>query len=150
MTQLSFHSPLGDLTVTEEGGALVSLDWGWAAETGTNPLLRKARDQLLGYLDGKRREFDLPLAPRGTAFQLRVWRALQTIPYGQTRTYGELARKLKTAPRPLGGACGRNPIPLIIPCHRVLAGGGALGGYSGGDGIESKRLLLDLEAKKRS
>lgn len=150
MTQLSFHSPLGDLTVTEEGAALVSLDWGWAAETGTSPLLRRARDQLLGYLDGKRRDFNLPLAPRGTAFQLRVWKALQTIPYGQTRTYGELARKLKTAPRPLGGACGRNPIPLIIPCHRVLAGGGALGGYSGADGIETKRFLLDLEAKKRS
>jgi methylated-DNA-[protein]-cysteine S-methyltransferase len=145
MTQLSFHSPIGDLTLTEEDGAIVSVDWGWARDQGETPLLKKARGQLQDYLAGKRRDFDLPLEPTGTDFQKRVWKAMQTIPYGKTKSYGDIAAKLKSSPRAVGTACGRNPIPIIIPCHRILGAKGALGGYSGDGGIETKKQLLQLE-----
>lgn len=147
MSYLSFSSPLGILTVFAEGEALVSIDWGRAPETGAaqTPLLAEARAQLEAYFDGRLQVFDLPLAPAGTAFQKKVWKALQAIPYGLTLTYGELARKVKSAPRPVGGACGRNPIPIVIPCHRVLGADGALTGYSGGEGPATKEALLRLE-----
>lgn len=146
MPQLSFQSPIGALTITEEDGRILSLDWGWGCLQDSTPLLEQARDQLAEYFAGQRRVFDLPLDPPGTAFQKRVWQALSTIPYGEVRRYGELAAELGTAPRPLGGACGRNPIPVIIPCHRVVGHAGGLGGYSGQDGVETKRFLLRLEA----
>ena len=145
MPQLSFQSPIGALTLTEEDGRIISVDWGWGCLQQTSPLLETTRQQLEEYFDGRRRDFDLPLDPPGTAFQRRVWDALRGIPFGEVRRYGELAKSLGTAPRALGGACGRNPIPILIPCHRVVAQSGALGGYSGLDGIETKRFLLRLE-----
>lgn len=145
MPALAFNSPIGPLTVFEEDGAIVAVDWGWPPETDETPLLLRARDQLEEYFDGKRTSFDLPLAPHGSPFQRRVWAALAAIPFGATRTYAALAIELGTAPRALGGACGRNPIPIIVPCHRVLASDGRLGGYSGMDGIETKEFLLRLE-----
>ncbi|WP_142849184.1 methylated-DNA--[protein]-cysteine S-methyltransferase [Telmatospirillum sp. J64-1] len=146
MTWLSMHSPMGQITIAEEDGFLVSLDWGAAPPGGEEtPLLARAREQLDEYFDGKRQDFDLPLRPHGTAFQKRVWEALTAIPYGRTRSYGELATELGSSPRAIGGACGRNPLPIIIPCHRVLGMGGALGGYSAMDGVEAKRYLLGLE-----
>ncbi|TAN62015.1 MAG: methylated-DNA--[protein]-cysteine S-methyltransferase [Magnetospirillum sp.] len=148
MPHLSFNSPIGPLALFEADDAIVAVDWGWLPENDPSPLLLRARDQLEEYFDGKRRMFDLPLAPHGTAFQRRVWAELEKIPFGATLTYGELAGRLGTAPRPLGGACGRNPIPVIIPCHRVLAANGGLGGYSGIDGIETKEFLLRLEGAR--
>ena len=145
MPQLATNSPIGPLTITEEDGRIVSLDWGWPPDSVETPLLLAARDQLEEYFAGNRTAFDLPLDPPGTEFQRRVWRELAAIPYGETRSYGQLATRLGTAPRPLGGACGRNPLPVLIPCHRVLAGGGGLGGYSGIDGIDTKIFLLRLE-----
>jgi methylated-DNA-[protein]-cysteine S-methyltransferase len=147
MSQISLNSPIGPLTIFEHDGAIVAIEWGWPPETDEppSPLLERARDQLEEYFDGKRHAFDLKLAPHGTAFQQKVWQALATIPFGRARSYGDLARELGTAPRALGGACGRNPIPIIIPCHRVLAGDKKLGGYSGMDGIDTKRFLLKLE-----
>lgn len=147
MSYLSFNSPLGILTLFAEDAALVSIDWGRAPEEGTasTPLLLEAKAQLEAYFDGRLQAFDLPLAPAGTAFQKKVWRALQAIPHGKTLTYGELARKVKSAPRAVGGACGRNPIPIVIPCHRVLGAGGRLTGYSGGEGPATKEALLRLE-----
>lgn len=145
MPQLAFNSPIGPLALFEADGAIVALDWGFLPENDETPLLLKARDQLEEYFEGKRRDFDLPLAPHGTAFQQKVWAALSRIPFGATRSYGELAEELGTAPRALGGACGRNPIPVIIPCHRVLGANGAMGGYSGIDGIETKEFLLRHE-----
>ncbi len=145
MPQLSLHSPIGDLTLSEEDGRLVSLDWGWGCLQEPTPLLESARTQLEEYFDGKRRDFDLPLAPHGSDFQRRVWDALLAIPYGEVRRYSQLAAALGSAPRAIGTACGRNPLPIIIPCHRVVAIGGGLGGYSGMDGIETKRTLLTLE-----
>lgn len=98
----------------------------WAAK---NALAREVCRQLEAYLADARHRFDLPCAPEGTAFQQRVWREIARIESGSTRTYGELAQRLGSAPRPVGGACGSNPIPLIIPCHRVVAAGGGLGGF---------------------
>lgn len=144
MPQLSLHTPVGDLTVSEEDGAIVALDWGWGRDQTETPLLLRARDQLHAYFDGELTEFDLPVAPAGTPYRRAVWRALQTIPYGATRTYGQVAALAGGSPRSVGTANGANPIPIIIPCHRVLASNG-LGGYSGGDGTDTKRYLLDLE-----
>lgn len=148
MPQLSLHSPIGDLTISEDEGAVVALDWGWGCDQQPTPLLEQARRQLEEYFDGRRQVFDLPLAPAGTAFQHRVWALMRAIPYGQTRRYGDLAGQLGSAPRAVGTACGRNPIPIFIPCHRVVGSDGGLGGYSGMDGIETKRFLLGLEGAK--
>ncbi len=145
MPQLSLHSPFGDLTVSEENGAIVAVDWGWGRDQMETPLLLRARAELFDYFDGARRDFDLPLAPAGSPFRTRVWAALRAIPYGETRTYGDLAAALGSAARAIGQANGANPIPILIPCHRVVAGNG-LGGYSGGEGAATKRALLALEA----
>lgn len=145
MPQLAVITPVGPLAIAEEEGRIVSIDWGWPADSRETPLLLLARDQLAEYFAGCRTRFDLPLDPLGTPFQRRVWQALTLIPFGQTRSYGELAAELGTAPRALGGACGRNPIPVMIPCHRVLAANRGLGGYSGLDGTATKRFLLHLE-----
>lgn len=144
MPQLSLHSPIGDLSVSEEDGAVVALDWGWGSEQTQTPLLVEAVRQLHAYFDGELTDFDLPLAPAGTDHQKRVWDAMCLIPYGGTLTYGELAREAGSIARATGTACGVNPIPVIIPCHRVLAGN-SLGGYSGDGGVETKVALLRLE-----
>jgi methylated-DNA-[protein]-cysteine S-methyltransferase len=141
MPQLSMHSPIGDLTVSEDDGAIVALDWGWGRDQSRTPLLRRAVHQLEQYFDGSLTSFDLPLAPHGTPFQRRVWDEMMRIPLGQVRTYGALAARLKSSARSVGTACGKNPIPVIIPCHRVVAAGG-LGGYSGDGGATTKRALL--------
>ena len=156
MPQLTFHTPLGEMTLFEEDGAIVALDWGrgghpdpaWASLQGETPLLREAREQLQDYFDGRRDGFDLPLAPQGTAFQQKVWAALRRIPPGQTRSYAEIGREIGCrAARAIGQANGANPIPILIPCHRVVAADGRLGGYSGGEGPATKRYLLDLESR---
>jgi len=147
MPQLSLLTPLGDLTLSEDAGAIVSLDWGRSSQQEATPLLTAACAQLQDYFDGTRTSFDLPLAPPGTAFQRRVWAALTSIPHGQTRSYAELARAVGSAARAVGQANGANPIPIIIPCHRVVAAGGALGGYSGAGGPDTKRFLLALESR---
>jgi methylated-DNA-[protein]-cysteine S-methyltransferase len=113
-------------------------------------VLMAAVDSLQRYFDGSGMEVAIPLAPSGTPFQCTVWRVLLTIPYGETRSYGWVAERLgmKCGARAVGGACGSNPIPIIIPCHRVIASDGAIGGYSGGwrgKGISIKRRLLALE-----
>lgn len=138
-------SPLGPLTLTEQGGALVALDWGRSdAADAPSPLLREAEMQLGAYFAGQLKRFDLPLAPEGTDFHKSVWDALLAIPYGETFTYGELARGLRSFARAVGIGCGANPIPIIIPCHRVV-GVNSLGGYSGQGGLATKRRLLALE-----
>jgi methylated-DNA-[protein]-cysteine S-methyltransferase len=144
MPQLSFHTPLGALTLSEEAGAIVALDWGFGRDQTITALLLRGRDQLQAYFDGARTGFDLPLAPAGSAYRQRVWQALCDIPCGQTRSYAALAAIAGGSPRSVGGALGANPIPIIIPCHRVVGSLG-LGGYSGGDGVETKRWLLALE-----
>ena len=148
MPQLSFHSPIGDLTVSEEDGTVVSVDWGWGRDQDPTLLLIKAQDQIEAYLDGIRTTFDLPLKPEGTDFQSRVWSAMQAIPFGAVQTYGDMAKQLGSAARAVGGACGANPVPIVIPCHRVVGAHGGLGGYSGAGGLATKRALLALEGRQ--
>jgi methylated-DNA-[protein]-cysteine S-methyltransferase len=144
MPQFSFHTPLGALTLSEEDGAIVALDWGFSRDQDATPLLRQGRDQLQAYFDGDLKTFALPLAPTGTPYQRRVWVALAEIPYGLTCSYGAVAVRVGGSARSVGGANGANPIPIVIPCHRVVGSTG-LGGYSGGDGLQTKRWLLALE-----
>ena len=138
------RAPIGDLTISAEDNIIVSLDWGWAQEQNTNTLLQNAKSQLNDYFDGLRKNFDLPLEPPGTKFQQRVWSMMEQIPYGKTITYGEIAKALGSSARAVGMACGANPIPVIIPCHRVVAAND-MGGYSGDGGVKIKRALLHLE-----
>jgi methylated-DNA-[protein]-cysteine S-methyltransferase len=144
--QLSLHTPVGDLTVSEQDGALVAIDWGWGRDQTETRLLREACAQLHAYFDGALTTFTLNLAPVGSPYRQRVWAALCRIPYGETRSYAEIAREAGGSPRSVGGANGANPIPIVIPCHRVLATTG-IGGYSGGDGLATKRFLLGLEGE---
>ena len=145
MPYLTCGSPLGPLTLFEEDGSIISLDWGAVDGGEETELLTDAARQLDAYFEGELKRFDLPLAPHGTVFQKTLWKALEAIPYGQTLTYGQLGSRIDSSPRAIGGACGRNPIPIIIPCHRVLASGGKMGGYSGLDGLDTKHFLLRLE-----
>ena len=132
------------LTVVTDGNAVIRVRFGnW--EQDTSPLSEAAAMQIREYSQGQRREFDLPLAPEGTAFQLAVWEALRQIPYGETRSYGDIAAIIgkPKAVRAVGMACNRNPLPILIPCHRVVGKNGNLTGYAGG--LELKQQLLDLE-----
>jgi methylated-DNA-[protein]-cysteine S-methyltransferase len=148
MPQLSLHTPVGDLTISEEGGAIVAADFGWGRDQTETQLLREARAQVHAYFDGDLRVFSLPLAPQGSPYRKRVWQALCAIPYGETRLYAELAAAAGGSARSVGGANAANPIPILIPCHRVLAKAG-IGGYSAGEGIATKQILLALEARHR-
>ena len=147
-------SPLGRLTIVTSTLGLCGLYFeqhryfsgtgGWQADP-SHPYLRQARQQLQEYFDGSRKNFDLPLNLTGTPFQLAVWRQLTTIKFGQAVSYSEHAKQIgrAAAVRAVGTAIGRNPLSIIVPCHRVLGKNGALTGYAGG--IERKRFLLALE-----
>ena len=140
------ETPIGGLTLFEEGGALVRIDFGkTAAETERTALLDEAARQLAAYFAGELRTFALPLAPAGTPFQRRVWAALREIPYGETRSYAEIAA-MAGCPRgyrAVGLANNRNPLPILIPCHRVIGANGALTGYAGGLVVKEKLLRLE-------
>ena len=144
MPSLSIPSPVGQLTIDEADETIVAIRWVDGPHSNGSPLLNEAARQLEAYFTGKLHRFDLPLKPEGTPFEGRVWAAMQAIPYGATRSYGDLAGTVGSGPRAVGRACGRNPIPIVIPCHRVLAKGG-LGGYSGDGGLATKTRLLSLE-----
>lgn len=142
-------SPLGLLSVTSNGAAITSVDWGTgpapaAATTDARPELQAAAEQLAAYFEGRLQVFDLPLAVEAPAFQQSVCEVMRAIPFGQTLTYGDIARRLGAPAQAVGQACGGNPIPVIIPCHRVLGATG-LGGYSGQGGVETKVWLLRHE-----
>lgn len=145
MSTRAIETPIGPLTLEADENAVTAIRFGADGAQDASPLLDAAEAQLREYFAGARRTFDLPLAPHGTAFQQRVWTALRTIPYGETRTYGELAAAIDSpnASRAVGMANHRNPIPIIIPCHRVIGANGTLTGYAGG--LEIKRRLLALE-----
>ncbi len=149
-------SPIGDLRIVGHGDAIVAIEFspfrGHADGTpigdrvDDDPLLRRAVEQLAAYFARELREFDLPLAPRGSDFQQRVWQQLRGVGYGETASYGQIAHRLgmtNAASRAVGLANGRNPIPIVIPCHRIIGADGSLTGYAGG--LERKQLLLGLE-----
>ena len=148
-------SPIGDLTLVATDAALIAIRFPGEddarapvptlALTPDHPILRAAGTQLGEYFAGARRVFDLPLAPQGTAFRVAVWQALLTVPFGETCSYATIARAIgqPTATRAVGAANGRNPIPIVIPCHRVIGADGSLTGFGGG--LPTKRFLLDHE-----
>ena len=155
-----FESPLGPMVLVSDGTALTGLyfdgqkhfpadtsGWRWDATAAPFP---RVTHQLAVYFAGRRLAFDLPLAPAGTAFQLRVWRQLAAIPHGATCTYSDVAIAMGSpaAVRAVGAAVGRNPLSILVPCHRVLGRGGALTGYAGG--LERKAALLGLEGAGKS
>ncbi len=143
------HTPLGRMLLAQEEEGLILVEFdatplkNW--QQADTPLLVQAKAQLSEYFAGTRQEFTLPLSPKGTPFQQKVWAALQTIPYGQTRSYGEIARQIGSpkAARAVGMANHHNPIAILIPCHRVVGQNGALTGYAGG--LDRKKALLQLE-----
>ena len=146
-------APIGRLIVASDGDAIAGVwmanaspeDSTWSSQRSVDPILAEASGQLAAYFTGALRAFTLPLAPNGTDFQRRVWRALEAIPYGATISYAELARRVgnTTAVRAVGAANGRNPIPIIVPCHRVIGSDGSLTGFGGG--LDRKRWLLQHE-----
>ena len=144
MPHVSMHSPIGDLTVFEADGAVVALESGWAGGGDGSALLGRVVAALDRYFDGVKLPDDLPLSPDGTDYQRRVWDGLRAIPHGAVCGYAQLARRAGGAARSVGQAVARNPIPILIPCHRVIAASGP-GGYSFAGGVATKRFLLDLE-----
>ena len=149
-THAVLASPIGPLTAVREDGVLVGLWMGEppAAETlgaRDEAGFADVREQLAQYFSGNRTSFDLELRASGNPLQLAVWQLISAIPYGATRTYGELARDLgdRSLAQAVGAACGRNPLPIVVPCHRVVGADGSLVGFGGG--LDRKRFLLDLE-----
>lgn len=151
MISALYESPVGGLTLVSSGEAIAQLTFAQhrhafaIPEAGSDAVIDQARRELDLYFSGKLRTFAVPLAPTGTAFQQRVWAALRAIPYGATRSYAQQASAIGApkAVRAVGSANGRNPISILVPCHRVIGAGGALTGYAGG--TERKRFLLELE-----
>ena len=147
METLVIDSLIGTLHVTGDATCIHRIAIGdGPRQTGGTPVLRRAADQLADYFAGRRQSFDLPLAEPATPFQARVRAAMLAIPFGETRSYGEIAKQVGGVPRAVGQACGANPVPVVVPCHRVLGAGGSIGGFSGGSGAPTKRKLLALEA----
>lgn len=143
MFQTTLDTPTGPIHVTQEGDVITRLTWGRGRSDDT-PLLGEATSQLRAYFEGTLTEFDLPLEVKGSEFQKKICDAMYAIPFGDTVEYGDIARKLSAPAQAIGQGCGANPIPVIIPCHRVLSASG-LGGFSGGTGIETKVWLLRHE-----
>lgn len=142
-----FDSPVGRLHITADARVIRQLKIGdGPAPTRETPLLARAVAQIAAYFEGETAAFDLPLAAPETPFQGQVRAAMLAIPFGATRSYGDIAHAIGGVPRAVGQACGRNPVPILVPCHRVLAAGGSIGGFSGGDGRPTKRKLLAHEA----
>ncbi|HEU4961297.1 MAG TPA: methylated-DNA--[protein]-cysteine S-methyltransferase [Sphingomonas sp.] len=151
-------SPVGRLTLVASERHLIAIAWqretdeppfGAVREDDPHPVLDETERQLGAYFAGDLQDFDLPLAFRGTDFQRQVWHALLTIPFGETRSYRDIAVQLgrPTATRAVGAANGANPIPIVAPCHRVIGANGSLTGFGGG--LENKAFLLDLEGAPR-
>ncbi len=141
---IAVETQFGCLGVEEADGAIVRLVWNGTDDEPDTPLLKEAAGQLKAYDEGRLEQFDLPYRVAGSDFQRQVCDLMYAIPFGHTRTYGDIAKELGQPAQPVGQACGANPIPVIIPCHRVLAANG-LGGFSGQGGIETKVELLKHE-----
>lgn len=150
MNRCVIPTPIGHIAICEEDGAICAIDF---TEGGlyppATPLLAEAARQLNAYFDGTLTEFDLPIRMEGTAFRMQCWQALRTIPYGETISYGEQAKRIGNpkAVRAVGGANHRNPISIVVPCHRVIGADGSMTGYGGG--VDRKTWLLDHERRNR-
>ena len=149
IAQSTFESPVGHVNLTADGETIIELSMTKAPgpSTGSAKVLKEAQKQLTEYFKGKRKDFTFKHEARGTKFQQSVWNEIARIPFGEVISYADIAREIgkPQASRAVGGAVGSNPIPLIIGCHRVLGASGKITGYSGGEGIPTKRWLLKLE-----
>jgi len=153
MTCHVIASPIGAISISASDDALISIVMlGAAAEPNRSdhPLLQEAKRQIDAYFTGALHHFDLQLEPAATRRGNELRAAIVAIPYGETQSYGEIARRADSGPRAIGRVCSHNPLPLVVPCHRVVAAGGKIGYYSGGDGISTKRFLLMHETKQEA
>ena len=145
MNILSFNSSIGWITISEEKNLVTSIKFGKKKNKGKNIILNKLKKQILEFIKGKRKKFSIKLHIRGSSLQKKIWKQLSNIRYGNTKTYGEIARVLHTSPRYVGNVCGQNNHLIVIPCHRVVRTDGTLGGFSGLGGIKLKQKLLNIE-----
>ena len=147
MNTLSFNSSIGWITLSEDNNLITSIKFGKKKNKGKNQVLTKLKKQILEFTKGKRTKFSVKLHLEGSILQKKIWKQLSKIGYGNTKTYGEIAKVLHTSPRYVGNVCGQNNHLLVIPCHRVIRTDGTLGGFSGLGGIKLKQKLLKLEQK---
>jgi methylated-DNA-[protein]-cysteine S-methyltransferase len=145
MSTLSFKSSIGWITISENKNLITSIKFGKKKNNGKNLVLMNLKKQILEFIKGKRKIFSVKLQIEGSALQKKIWKQLNKIGYGNTKTYGDIARALRTSPRYVGNVCGQNNHLLVIPCHRVIRTDGTLGGFSGFGGIKLKQKLLKLE-----
>ena len=142
---ISFKTTIGWITLKESHQKLLSVKFGKEKNYGKSKYLSKVKNQILLYFSGKLKEFNLNIFLEGSVLQKKIWRELQKIPYGNTKTYGEIANKLNTSPRYVGNVCGQNKHLLVIPCHRVIRFDGSLGGFSALGGVKLKNKLIKME-----
>ncbi len=145
MNILSFNCSLGWITLFEENNSIISIKFGKNKNRGKNPTLNKLKKQIIEFSKGKRKFFSVKLQIEGSVLQKKIWKELRNIKYGNTKTYGDIAKILQTSPRYVGNVCGQNNHLLVIPCHRVIRSDGTLGGFSGLGGIKLKKQILQLE-----
>jgi len=143
--ELSFKTNFGWINIKEVDEKLISIKFGKKINKGKSKYLIKVKNQIQQYINGRLKKFNLNIFLQGTNFQKKIWRELQSIPYGKTKSYGQIAKKFKTSPRFVGNVCGLNQHLLVVPCHRVVRSDGTLGGFSSLGGIKLKKRLIYLE-----
>ena len=142
---LSFHTRLGWMTAIEQDGKLIELKFLKSKSEGKSLILQKIKKNINDYFSKKTKSFNIPSKIYGSDLQIRVWKELKKIPYGKTKSYGDIAKIVRTSPRYVGNVCGQNKHLLVIPCHRVIRTDGSLGGFSSSGGLSLKKQLLKLE-----
>ena len=145
MNMLSFNTLIGWITLSEENDSIISIKFGRKKNLGKNKVLTKLKKQIIEYTLGTRKKFTVKINIEGSPLQKKIWKQLNNINYGTTKTYGDIAKLLNTSPRYVGNVCGQNNHLLVVPCHRVIRSDGSLGGFSGLGGIKLKKKLLQLE-----
>ena len=145
INKLSFKTSFGWISAEENNNKIISVSFGRIKEIGSSKELKKLKKVLNNYFLGKNKKLQSNILMKGTKLQIKIWKELQKIPYGQTKSYGDIAKKIKTSPRYVGNVCGQNKHLLLVPCHRVIRSDGQLGGFSGLGGLKLKKRLLNLE-----
>jgi len=145
INKLSFKTNFGWISAEENNNKIISVSFGRIKEIGSSKKLKKLKKILNDYFLGKNKKLQSNILMKGTKLQIKIWKELQKIPYGQTKSYGDIAKKIKTSPRYVGNVCGQNKHLLLVPCHRVIRSDGQLGGFSGLGGLKLKQRLLKLE-----
>ena len=148
INELSFKTNIGWINIKEVNEQLVSVKFGKKINKGKSKNLINVKSQIQQYISGRLKKFNLDIFLEGTNFQKRIWRELQRIPYGKTKSYGQIAKKFNTSPRFVGNVCGLNQHLLVVPCHRVVRSDGSLGGFSSLGGIKLKKRLIQLESNE--